>query len=246
MSIPDHIKRLHTTQERLNGARQNLTPPTEWVSEAEQVAGYILGYTARYAPVMGALEAARRQIDALRGFLTEVERAVEAAIAHHTGQMATSTPSTSGPPPWVANIHGDRYPDRVNPYHDALPVRVVRGKKMQIVGLVQLDGRDFGAITATRSDSWADSVARRLAELGGNMNLFNHVEMKTVAMMLETGAKHGQVIMNHAPCGSERGHPPGCEQALPSFIPAGRSLTVLGTDAQGNPFERTYHGEGTR
>ncbi|SES46327.1 DddA-like double-stranded DNA deaminase toxin [Actinokineospora terrae] len=202
MSIPDNIKRLRTTRERLNTARHNLTPPAEWVTETEQVTGYILGHTARYAPVMGALEATRWQIDALLACVAQVEAAINAAIAHHTEQATEARSSTTRPPPWVQNSHGDRYPEEVMPYEEALPRRVRAGAGMPIVGYIQLDGRDFGAITAIRTDPWAIAVARRVAELKlrRSRTLFNHVEMKAVAMMIETGARHGQVIVNHAPC----------------------------------------------
>ncbi|MCP2301130.1 SCP1.201-like deaminase [Actinokineospora globicatena] len=215
------------------------------MNEAEQVSGYILGHTARYTPVMGALEATRWHIDALLTCFAQVEAAIDAAIAHHAGQTPAAGAGTPRPSPWVQNRHGDRYPEEVMPYEEALPQRVRTGTGMPIVGYVQLDGQDFGSITAIRTDPWATAVARRVLalKLRRGKTLFNHVEMKTVAMMIETGAKHGQVIINHAPCGSERNKPPGCEQALPEFIPAGRSLTVLGTDAQGQPFKRTYHGK---
>ncbi|RLK54593.1 nucleic acid/nucleotide deaminase of polymorphic system toxin [Actinokineospora cianjurensis] len=117
-----------------------------------------------------------------------------------------------------------------------------------MTGWVQLDGRDVGEITATRSDPWADDARARLLSLGLRRakGLNNHVEMKTVTMMIQTNAREGRVIINHAPCGSEPGDPPGCDDVLPAFIPEGRTLTVLGTDAKGDPFKRTYHGKATR
>ncbi|MGQ0841533.1 DddA-like double-stranded DNA deaminase toxin [Actinokineospora sp.] len=64
--------------------------------------------------------------------------------------------------------------------------------------------------------------------------------------MTGTGARSAQVIINHAPCGSEPGAIDGCDAVLPSFIPCGSQLTVLGTDAQGDPFHRTYKGKAVR
>ncbi|WP_411431355.1 DddA-like double-stranded DNA deaminase toxin [Actinokineospora spheciospongiae] len=49
--------------------------------------------------------------------------------------------------------------------------------------------------------------------------------------------------MNHAPCGSEQGFPQGCHDYLPDFLPTEHTLTVLGTDARGNPFKWTYEGK---
>jgi hypothetical protein len=77
------------------------------------------------------------------------------------------------------------------------------------------------------------------------MQFANHVEMKAVAAMIASGSMNARVIINHAPCGSEPRNGIGCEQFLPAIIPAGSTLTVLGTDAQGNPFERIYDGKAT-
>jgi hypothetical protein len=70
----------------------------------------------------------------------------------------------------------------------------------------------------------------------------HHVEMKTAMMMIRLGERHGKLTLNHAPCGSEPGETGGCHEFLPRILPAGFSLTVLGTDANGKPFKRTYKG----
>ncbi|MGQ0839232.1 DddA-like double-stranded DNA deaminase toxin [Actinokineospora sp.] len=59
----------------------------------------------------------------------------------------------------------------------------------------------------------------------------------------KSGARSARVIMNHAPSGSEPNERRGCDALLPYFIPRGQSLTVLGSDADGNPFNRTYEGK---
>lgn len=76
--------------------------------------------------------------------------------------------------------------------------------------------------------------------------LANHVEMKAVVVMIQNNRTEARVVINHAPCGSEPGLTGGCHSFLPRFIPNGRTLTVLGTDAKGNPFRRTYRGEAPR
>ncbi|GLW91605.1 Imm1 family immunity protein [Actinokineospora globicatena] len=61
----------------------------------------------------------------------------------------------------------------------------------------------------------------------------HHVEMKVIAMMVSLGTRHGQVIINHAPCGSEQGDPPGCHTSIPRCLPTGRTLTVPEAEAEG-------------
>ncbi|GAA1253241.1 hypothetical protein GCM10009676_45400 [Prauserella halophila] len=70
----------------------------------------------------------------------------------------------------------------------------------------------------------------------------HHVEMKTAAMMIRLGERNGTLTLNHAPCGSEPDETGGCHDYLARILPLGFSLTVLGTDANGNPFTRTYKG----
>ncbi|WP_035286206.1 hypothetical protein [Actinokineospora spheciospongiae] len=61
----------------------------------------------------------------------------------------------------MENKHGDRYPAAL-PYCDDLPPRVRRGTgNVAIVGRVEIDGRDFGTLSAHRSDGWAQDAAQR-------------------------------------------------------------------------------------
>ncbi|MGQ0841143.1 DddA-like double-stranded DNA deaminase toxin [Actinokineospora sp.] len=114
-------------------------------------------------------------------------------------------------------------------------------------GIAEIDGRSYGEISATTADTWAHEVAERAKLLGMKESvakwLYNHVEMKAVVMMIQSGATYGRVIINHAPCGSEPGARGGCHRYLPYFLPRGSSLTVLGTDANGQPFRREYEGK---
>ncbi|PWW62014.1 hypothetical protein [Actinokineospora spheciospongiae] len=62
----------------------------------------------------------------------------------------------------MENKHGDRYPVAALPYCDDLLPRVRRGTgNVAIVGRVEIDGRDFGTLSAHRSDGWAQDAAQR-------------------------------------------------------------------------------------
>lgn len=74
--------------------------------------------------------------------------------------------------------------------------------------------------------------------------LSSHVEMKVAASMLQRGKQHSELVINHAPCGSQPHQQySGCDQELERFLPEGRSLTVHGTTQQGKWFSHTYHGK---
>jgi hypothetical protein len=115
----------------------------------------------------------------------------------------------------------------------------------EMTGHVLISGRSYGMITATRVDPWREEAVRRIRVLNLPRRfeaLANHVEMKTVLMMIKSGATAAQIVINHASCGSEPGETGGCDAVLPELLPRGSTLTVLGTTAQGQPFHRTYEG----
>lgn len=109
-----------------------------------------------------------------------------------------------------------------------------------------LGSRKLGHITPNRDDPWTAEARKELVQRGFRtiiaQRMAHHVEMKTAAMMIRLGERHGTLTLNHAPCGSEPGETGGCHNYLARILPLGFSLTVLGTDANGNPFKRTYKG----
>lgn len=114
-----------------------------------------------------------------------------------------------------------------------------------MTGYVVVNDKDYGKLTATRRDTWAADVAARLQRLGLDRfvdQFAHHVEMKAAMAMIVSGARTGQVTINHMPCGAAPGERRGCHATLPEFLPKGSSLTVLGTDTQGQPFHHTYEG----
>lgn len=156
-----------------------------------------------------------------------------------------SPPATAPSLAGISNQHGDRYPEAAAPYIDSLPPRVLRAQRnAQMTGYAVINDKEYGKITATKNDTWTQEVIERFKRLGlvRFAGLANHVEMKTAMAMIASRARTGQVTINHAPCGHEPGQPPGCHDLISAFLPKGCSLTVLGTDAQGQPFHYVYQG----
>jgi hypothetical protein len=118
-----------------------------------------------------------------------------------------------------------------------------------MTGYVVIGGKEYGRITATTRDSWAAEVAGRLHTLGLGWlvdRLSNHVELKAVMMLLKSRAREGEVTINNVPCGFGPGRRDGCHQVLGEVLPRGYSLTVLGTDAHGEPFKHVYKGRASQ
>ncbi|MBM7776191.1 hypothetical protein JOD54_006395 [Actinokineospora baliensis] len=252
MPLPDQIARLRLARNRLVAQKGWTHGFATKIDDVAVQVVELLGQAAGHEGISASLASVRSTLDALRAVVTDAIALLDQSIAHHS--MPHSTPRSATPPGrdsnTRANRHGDRYPAEAVPYDDALPPRVRRGKRDSppMTGFVMLDGRDAGEITATRTDIWTDEARAGLVDLGllRAKGLSNHVEMKAVIMMIRTGATDGRIVINHAPCGSEPGDPTGCSDVLPTFLPEGRRLTVLGTDVRGAPFKRTYHGRASR
>ncbi|MDQ3401777.1 MAG: hypothetical protein M3548_00055 [Actinomycetota bacterium] len=245
MSTEQLTAHLADVSAKLEQTRHNLTGAAICLDDAAQRAGAAVQGTtnAEAARIPAWFAQASQELATSLATISAVEKVLTRYLASINGVRGTSTPKPHVTPP---NRHGDRYPEEALPYSDDLPPRVRRGERNSpMTGHVLLDGRDVGTISATRADVWTDEVAARIDSLGMPDDMFaltNHVEMKTVAMMIRNGARYARVIINHAPCGSGPGLMIGCDQFLSDFIPKGYSLTVLGTDQNGNPFKRTYHG----
>lgn len=110
----------------------------------------------------------------------------------------------------------------------------------------EIGGRRLGHLTPSRDDPWTEEARQELIKRGFRAivarRMAHHVEMKTAAMMIRLGERQAKLTLNHAPCGSEPGETGGCHDYLTRILPQGFSLTVLGTDANGQPFKRTYKG----
>lgn len=121
------------------------------------------------------------------------------------------------------------------------------GQGQQTTGQARLGEHYIGEITSGR-DGLSDSVEERARQVGieTRRSLGNHVEMKLADLMVQRGTRTGEVVVNNAPCGWEPGALPGCHQFLDRFLPAGSSMTVHGTDADGQHVSQTYYGKAQR
>ncbi|WP_424189562.1 DddA-like double-stranded DNA deaminase toxin [Actinokineospora sp. G85] len=193
--------------------------------------------------------ASQQVLREVREVVARVEGEVRAYVARVEGVPASGVVVRRAD---VVSRYGDRYPAEASPYEQDLPPRVIKGKyNAPIHGYPEIDGRTWSRVTAARGDWLARETQAELVAIGLEEEaerLGNHVEMKVVMLMRKRGAVSGRVVINHAPCGSESDDEMliGCHLALPKYLPEGSSFTVLGTDARGNPYRRTYRGKGKR
>ncbi|WP_169514666.1 DddA-like double-stranded DNA deaminase toxin [Actinokineospora enzanensis] len=251
MTIADNVQRLRAVLANLIALRTAMESIGEWLDQASQAAEAVLGHTSRHAQVVAVLSAARRHLEALHAALSNAEMALRLAITHHSEVKSTGSdaPRALPAPAEVMNRHGDCYPAEAHPYAGGLPPRVIRGtENAPLVGYVQLDGRDVGTVTPARTDVWAQETMKRISDRRNRRmrRIANHVEMKVATMLAQSAVRHAQIILNHAPCGSEPGDPPGCHDYLEDFVPRGCTITVFGTTQDGAPFRRTYTGKADR
>ncbi|WP_156754033.1 DddA-like double-stranded DNA deaminase toxin [Actinokineospora pegani] len=193
--------------------------------------------------------ASQQVLREVREVLARVEGEVRAYAARVEGVPASGAVDRRAD---VVSRYGDRYPAEASPYEQDLPPRVIKGiKNAPMTGYAEIGGRNCGKFTAARGDWLAEETKAVLVEIGMCDEadyLGNHVEMKVVTMMRKTGSTSGQVVINHAPCGSELSDRQrfACHRVLPEYLPGGSSLTVLGTDARGYAFRFTYRGRAKR
>lgn len=195
-----------------------------------------------HAVLDGLLQSVAAAQALLLDYLTSIgaERAVGAAL---TSTLSSSMPVVADrhSPDWATHEDGSRYPAAASWAVSMLPTRV-RGRKQRTVGRAKINGRLIPAPFSSQPDSWADTAGERLRERGVPDYLRFHVEMKLVALMIDTRATTAEVAINHAPCGSEPGTFGGCHDNLETVLPTGYTLTVYGSTADGQPFTRTYQG----
>lgn len=109
------------------------------------------------------------------------------------------------------------------------------------------DGEIGQPFTSGNDAVWSPVIEQRLRSSGEAVDvarrLKSHVELKIAAMMLARGRRHSEAVINHVPCGSQRGEDyRGCHEALSAFLPEGATLTVHGTTQEGKHYSHTYRG----
>ncbi|MBM7771612.1 hypothetical protein JOD54_001816 [Actinokineospora baliensis] len=245
MPLDEKYRQLRAATERLSRLKFAVLAVQSQLDDVRRTVHQVLWGTNTFTAPALAVVAANDYLLRLAATIGEIEALLAVVLARADPPAPASTPQ-----PGVTNRHGDRYPPEATPYQDVLPPRVRQGRRnAPIVAILEVDGQSFGELTATPQDDWTAESRARIRQLGLARRadrVANHVEMKAVAVMVRTRGRQARVIINHAPCGSEPGAWIGCHSVLPDFIPEGSSLTVLGTDARGEPFSRTYKGKATR
>jgi hypothetical protein len=243
-SVADVIAGLKAVLTQIGTARR-LLAGASWDKAAETYRTTMAGSTTLEATELAQLDSlAGRQLTEADQLAARAEAAITAIITRLGGDESPAVEQHVSRS--VTNQHGDRYPEEFGEdTARSMPPRVRRGaRNAEMMGYVTIDGREFGKLGTARGDPWAQQVEQRLKGLGlfRYLRLVHHVEMKAAAILLAVAGAEGEVRINHAPCGSAPRQRSGCHEALPHFIPKGRTLTVMGTDADGQPFLQTYRG----
>lgn len=245
--MPEHLNDAATT---LRAAANSI--PVEAVQEAHEhlatIAGDLQQVGGNLANALTSTAWARvREAEAITAKLAQLrQELLDTANRIGSGQ-AVHSPSTAGAaaPKPRANVRhqdGSEYPTNASWAVPTLPPRVGTGGQTATVGRIKIGSTEIsGEFRSDQGDRWAGAAGQRMADLGirGPSYLRFHVEMRTVAMMIDSRAPEASVCINNVPCGYQT-RPIGCHQVLNDFLPEGYRLTVYGTDRNGKPFQRTY------
>lgn len=186
--------------------------------------------------------------------LMALREALSATADHHLGASgaAPSAPSGRSAPGSTAEhssvraADGSEYPAAAAWAADVLPRRVRAGEPGEkTTGYA--DGEIGQPFTSGNDAAWSPAIEQRLRSSGEAVDvarrLKSHVELKIAAMMRTRGRTHSEAVINHVPCGSQRGEDyRGCHDTLSAFLPEGATLTVHGTTQEGTPETHTYRG----
>jgi hypothetical protein len=143
----------------------------------------------------------------------------------------------------VTNSHGDRYPAHAAGLVEHLPPRVTPAAQQRTVGVARLGDRILPAFISGYDPMWSEQARHRLEQIAVSPDILqSHVEIKLVALMIDTGQTHAQIAVNYTPCGVEvrRFAPDTCHRVLDDMLPVGYTLTVHGTTQDNQPFTWTY------
>jgi hypothetical protein len=146
-------------------------------------------------------------------------------------------------PVLVATMRRDRYPSAAGTLALNLPKRVTPSRQERTVGIAQLGNYQLPPISSGYDSHWSPLAEQRLEAIGvAPDRLKFHVEIKLVAMMIETRQTRAEIAINYTPCGVEtqQFRPDTCDKVLDDMLPPGYTLTVYGTTQNNEPFERTY------
>ncbi|PKW15324.1 DddA-like double-stranded DNA deaminase toxin [Saccharopolyspora spinosa] len=226
MSVEDVDRKLATAVGKLDEAAEKITTATLSCSEGRDALGYALtGATDPEAlEALGLQETAADQLDearakvaAIRERIEQYRRSIGAGASSAAGSAPPEPERPAAPkrPPNVVGVDGSEYPAAAAwAVDEGLPPRVQRGAGSPTVGYVRVNG--LPTRVQSGADGFSDMVDQRLQEIGVRrpLDLRRHVEMKVAAMMTRTGDQHQEVVINHAPCGSEPGQTRGAMTCL--------------------------------
>jgi hypothetical protein len=240
-SVQDVIAGLKAVLVRIGSARQRLAAH-RWTEAADGYRTALKGSSQPEPAEIAALDShIRHQIAHADHLIARSETAISAVINTLRGEPSAAVHSDA-----VQHGDGSRYPAGAAWAVSDLPRRVRAGTADErTVGRLMIGGRDMHTMTSGRDGTWSQDVLARLNELGirSTLRLESHVEMKVAQLMIQLGERQGEVVINHAPCGSQRPLRRGCHQALARYLPIGYTLTVHGTTQDGRPFSHTYQGQ---
>jgi hypothetical protein len=237
-SVADVIAGLRAVLTQIGTARR-LLAGAAWDKAADTYRTTMAGSTRPEATELAQLDAlAKRQLTEADQLAARAETAITAIITRLGG--------TASEPATARHRDDSRYPTAAAWAVPDLPRRVREGvPNERTIGRVLVGGRDLHTMTSGRDGTWTPEIRNRLAKLGIRtmLRLENHVEMKVAQLMIQLGERAGEVVINHAPCGSQRPMRSGCHQVLARYLPQGYTLTVHGTTQAGLPFSHTYKGQ---
>lgn len=207
---------------------------------AEQIADLLEQARQVDATVQAKIETYLLQLDGSSGTSDPAAPAAGAPSSASSGSTEPAQPAARH----VTAPDGSEYPVEAAGVLPLLEPRVEVGSGRPTVGHGTIGGRPIGEMRSGR-DGLSERIEERVRAVGIRTRraLGNHVEMKLASLLVDSQTREGTIVINNAPCGSEPGSFPGCEQYLDRFLPQGYSLTVHGTTAQGKKFSQTYHGK---
>ena len=129
--------------------------------------------------------------------------------------------------------------ERIEQLRRELPPPVVAGTGQKTRGYwIGADGTAQPVVSGRDDD--ADEADARLRDMGmpRKSAKTGDVEIKLATRMVREGIRHATILINNEPCIG----PFGCDTLVPALLPEGASLTVYGTDEQGERVRKRYTG----
>ncbi|KGI79326.1 hypothetical protein IL38_23745 [Actinopolyspora erythraea] len=268
--MPSDLEQL---TEQLNLALANIHDSHEWLTtahahldEAGSPTGYGLLLDSNNDDAQQALANANEAANGLVRTQQLLARTAD-AVTDYRHSLTGDTPPTSpgkepsspnvreeagwSPPPHCLNSEGDRYPEEAEELVAELPKRLDHstppGQRGRTHGKARLEGTPL-PLMQSGHDALSDEAEKLLRACGFTEGkqvdyLKAHVEVKAMALLGMSQAKHGEIAINNTPCGVEmsREKKSVCHKVLPQVAAyVGKPLTVYGSRQDNQPYAYTY------